>query len=435
VKFEKSIALQARLEQLIPGGSHTYAKGEDQFPEGCPAIIERGEGCRVWDVDGNEYIEFGSGLRSVILGHGYRSVVEAACRQAMQGNNFVRPAAIECEAAEHFLGLIHGAEMVKFAKNGSDATTAAVKLARAHTGRDLVAICGDQPFFSVDDWFIGATPMDAGIPRAIKDLTVKYAYNDIASVEAIFDANPGQIACLILEAEKTDPPLGGFLHKVQELCRKNGVVFILDEMITGFRYDLRGAQEIFGLDPDLSTFGKAMGNGFAIAALAGKREYMQLGGLHHDREKVFLMSTTHGAEGMGLAACLETMKVCERERVAEVLTRQGERLSAGVLKAVSELNLQDYFGLAGRPCCLVYWTLDQDRRPSQPFRTLFLAELMRRGILAPNLVVSFTHADSDIDQTVQAIAEALEVYRRALDEGLEKYLTGRPVKPVFRRFN
>jgi len=435
VNFEKSIALQRRLEELVPGGSHTYAKGEDQFPEAYPAIIARGDGCRVWDVDGNEYIEFGSGLRSVILGHGYPSVVQAACREAMRGLNFVRPAAIECEVAEHFLGLIRGAEMVKFAKNGSDATTAAVKLARAYTGRDLVAICGDQPFFSVDDWFIGATPMDAGIPKVIKDLTVRYAYNDIGSVQAIFDANPGQIACLILEAEKTDPPLEGFLHQVQSLCRQHGVVFILDEMITGFRYHLSGAQQIFDLDPDLSTFGKAMGNGFAVAALAGKREFMQLGGLAHDREKVFLMSTTHGAESMGLAACLETMKVCEREHVADVLTRQGERLAAGIRKSVEELHLQDFFGLAGRPCCLVFWTFDQDRKPSQPFRTLFLAELMKRGVLAPNLVVSFSHSDADIDEAIQAIAGALQVYRRALDEGLEKYAVGRSVKPVFRRFN
>lgn len=419
----------------MPGGSHTYAKGADQFPEQCPAIIERGEGCRVWDVDGNEFIEFGSGLRSVILGHGYPSVVEAACRQARMGNNFVRPAAIECEVAEHFLGLIRNAEMVKFAKNGSDATTAAVKLARAYTGRDLVAICGDQPFFSVDDWFIGATPMDAGIPEAIKELTVKYRYNDLASVQALFDENPGSIACLILEAEKTDRPKDDFLHEVQNLCRRHGVVFILDEMITGFRYHLRGAQEVFGLDPDLTTFGKAMANGFAVAALAGKREYMQLGGLLHDREKVFLLSTTHGAEGMGLAACLETMKVCEREQVAEVLTRQGQRLSAGIMKVVSELNLQEYFGLAGRPCCLVYWTCDQDRKPSQLFRTLFLAESMKRGLLAPNLVVNLAHTDADIDEAVEAIGGALHVYRRALDEGIDKYVVGRSVKPVFRRFN
>jgi glutamate-1-semialdehyde 2,1-aminomutase len=435
VRFEKSIALQKKLNTLIPGGCHTYAKGEDQFPEQSPVVIERGEGCRVWDVDGNEYIEYGMGLRSIILGHAYRPVVEAAYRQALLGNNFVRPAAIEAEVAEHVVNLVDSAEMVKFAKNGSDANNAAVKLARAYTGRTLVAICADHPFFSVDDWFIGTTAMDAGVPQAIKDLTVKFHYNNIASVQALFESYPGQIACLILEPEKTDPPANNFLHEVQRLCRQQGALLILDEMITGFRYHLGGAQKLFGLDPDLSTFGKAMGNGFAIAALVGKRKYMELGDLYHPQEKVFLLSTTHAAEGPGLAAALETMKICEREQVAEVLQRQGERLATGIKQAVSAHGLEGYFGILGRPCNMVYFTRDQDKKPSQPFRTLFFQETMKRGLLMPSLVVSFAHTDQAIDQTVDAIADALSVYRRALEEGIEKYLVGRPVKPAVRRYN
>lgn len=433
--FDKSIVLQKKINQLIPGGAHTYAKGEDQFPEQCPVIIDRGKGCRVWDVDDNEYIEYGMGLRAVILGHGYEPVVEAAYRQALLGNNFVRPAAIEAEVAEHLVNLIDSAEMVKFAKNGSDVTTAAVKLARAYTGRDLVAICGDQPFFSVDDWFIGATSMDAGIPQVTKDLTVKFYYNNLDSVQALFNQYPNQIACLIMEAEKYDPPENNFLHEVHRLCRENGALFILDEMITGFRYHLRGAQKLFGLDPDLSTFGKAMGNGFAIAALVGKREYMQLGDLYHSGEKVFLLSTTHAAEGPGLAATLETMKIFERENVAEFLLNQGERLTDGINQAITEHQLEDYFGVIGRPCNLVYFTRDQDKKPSQIFRTLFLQETIKRGLLIPNLIVSFAHSDKDIDQTIESIAEALYVYRRAIDEGIEKYLLSRPVKPVVRRYN
>jgi glutamate-1-semialdehyde 2,1-aminomutase len=277
--------------------------------------------------------------------------------------------------------------------------------------------------------------MDAGIPQAIKDLTVGFRYNDLDSVRALFTQFPDQVACLILEPEKTDPPRDGFLLEVQRLCREHGALFVLDEMITGFRYHLRGAQEIFGLDPDLSTFGKAMSNGFALSALVGKREYMQLGDLYHPKEKVFLLSTTHAAEGSGLAAALEAMRICERERVPEFLHRQGERLAAGVMRAVAEHQLHDYFGVLGRPCNLIYFTRDHEGKPSQPFRTLFLQETIRRGLLMPSLVVSYSHSDADIDRTVEGIAEALHVYRQALDEGIEKFLVGRPVKPAVRRYN
>lgn len=433
--FERSRALQHKLNELIPGGCHTYAKGEDQYPEPYPIVVDRGEGCHVWDVDGNEYIEYGMGLRSISLGHAYGPVVEAAYRASLRGNGFVRPSALEAEVAEHVVNLIGSAEMVKFAKNGSDVNNAAVKLSRAYTGRPLVAICRDHPFFSVDDWFMGTTAMDAGIPQAIKDLTVSFRYNDIASLDALFAQHPDQIACVILEPEKNDPPRDNFLLNVQQRCRSNGALFILDEMITGFRYHVRGAQEIFGLDPDLSTFGKAMSNGFALSALVGKREYMQLGDLYHPKEKVFLLSTTHAAESPGLAAALETMKIIERERVPEFLARQGERLASGVTRAAADLGLQDYFGVLGRPCNLIFFTRDAAKQPSQPFRTLFLQETMKRGLLMPSLVVSYSHSDRDIDRTIEGIGESLGVYRRALDEGVEKYLVGRPVKPAVRRYN
>ena len=202
----------------------------------------RGKGCHVWDVDGNEYIEYGMGLRAVTLGHAYKPVNEAAYRQMQLGHNFIRPSPVEVECAEEFLSMIPGAEMVKFGKNGSDVTNAAVKLARAYTGRDLIAICGDHAFFSVDDWFIGTTAMSAGIPKAIQNLTVKFRYNDIKSVQALFDQYPNQIACVILEPEKDMPPVDKFLQKLKDLCEKHGAVFILDEMITGFRWHNGGGQ-------------------------------------------------------------------------------------------------------------------------------------------------------------------------------------------------
>ena len=300
MNFEKSNILREKAHRLIPGGAHTYAKGDDQYPVLSPGFVVRGKGSHVWDADGNEFIEYGMGLRSVTLGHAYAPVVEAAARQLQLGLNFVRPATIEVEAAEMLLSMISGAEMVKFGKNGSDATTAAVKLARAYTGRDLVAICADHPFFSVDDWFIATTPMDSGIPQAVADLTVSFHYNDLASVQRLFDQYPGQIACVIMEAERGDPPLDGFLHKTRDLCHANGALFILDEIITGFRWDNGGAQKVHDIVPDLSTFGKALANGFSLSALVGRRDIMELGGLRHG-PRTRLPALDHLRRGNALA--------------------------------------------------------------------------------------------------------------------------------------
>ena len=433
--FGRSQKLKQKSHRLIPGGAHTYAKGDDQYPELSPGFLVRGKGCHVWDVDNNEYIEYGMGLRSVTLGHGYEPVVEAAYEQMRLGLNFNRPAPIEVECAEMFLNLIEGAEMVKFAKNGSDATTAAIKLARAYTGRDLVAKCADHPFFSTDDWFIGSSPMNAGIPQAIQNLSLEFKYNDLASVEQLFAEHPHQIACLIMEAERMTLPQDNFLHEVKRLCHENGALFILDEIITGFRWSLQGAQKIHNIVPDLSTFGKGMGNGFAIAALAGKREIMDLGGLNHDREKVFLLSTTYGAETASLAAAMAVMKIYQEQNVVEHLYRQGGKLIKGINEAIAFHQLEGYFAVAGKACNLIYVTKDEQQQRSQPFRTLFLQEIIKRGIIAPSLVVSFSHSDRDIQYTVDAISEALGIYRQALETGVEKYLVGRSVKPVFRKYN
>ncbi len=433
--FSKSRALQPRAHQLIPGGAHTYAKGDDQFPELAPGFIVRGKGCHVWDLDGNEFIEYGMGLRAVTLGHAYQPVVEAAYRQMQLGTNFTRPARIEVDLAEAVLEVIDGAEMVKFAKNGSDVTTAAVKLARAYTGRDLIAICGDQPFFSTDDWFIGTTPMNAGIPRAISEMTVKLRYNDLESLRKLFEDYPHRIAGVMLEAEAVTPPAVRFLDELKDLCEQKGAILIFDEMITGFRWHLGGAQKFHGVTPHLSTFGKGMGNGFAIAALCGKREIMQLGGLDHDQPRVFLLSTTNGAETHALAAAITTMQIYVEQEVVGILWRQGELLRKLVEQSIHENGLEGYFELLGRPCNLVFATCDENRQRSQSFRTLFMQEMIRRGVIAPSFVVSFSHSDADIRRTAEAVHEALVIYRKALDEGVKKYLEGRPVKPAIRRFN
>ena len=214
--FARSLELDARLRHVVPGGAHTYAKGVDQFPEGCAPVLERGSGCHVWDVDGNEYIEYGMGLRAVTLGHGYPAVVEAIAAQLPRGTNFVRPSRLELDAAETFLGLVTRADMVKFTKDGSTANTAAVKLARAFTGRDLVALCVDHPFFSYDDWAMVATPVRGGIPASVEDLTLTFRYDDLASVEELLSRHPGEIACFVLEPERASPPSEGYLERLHE---------------------------------------------------------------------------------------------------------------------------------------------------------------------------------------------------------------------------
>ncbi|MEO1626868.1 MAG: glutamate-1-semialdehyde 2,1-aminomutase [Bacteroidota bacterium] len=433
--FAKSLALQERFHKAIPGGAHTYAKGDDQFAEFCPPYLVKGKGSHVWDVDGNEYIEYGNGLRAVSLGHAFEPVVEAAYRQMQLGNNFSRPAVLEMELAEAFLEQVPGADMVKFAKNGSDATTAAVKLARAVTGRDKIAICGDHPFFSVDDWFMGATSINRGIPEEQIAQTLKFRFNRLDSVRQLFDQFPGEIACFILEPEKYEAVDPQFLHGLQDLCRQNGALFILDEMITGYRWHAGGVQTQLGIQPDLSTFGKAMGNGFSIAALAGKREFMELGGLQHDKERVFLLSTTHGAELPGLAAAKAVMEVYEKEQVIDYLVYQGERLRRGMQQLIDAHQLQGFVGIHGHPSCLVFSTRDEKQQPSQAFRTLFLQEITKRGMIAPNLVLSFSHSDADIDQTLDIINDAAHIYRKALDEGVDKHLEGKSVAPVYRKLN
>jgi glutamate-1-semialdehyde 2,1-aminomutase len=434
-KYVRSLAWRERCHAVIPGGAHTYAKGDDQFPATAPGFIARGRGCRVWDVDGNEFIEWGMGLRAVSLGHGHPEVVEAAYEQARLGTNFSRPSPVELECAEALLELVPRADMVKFTKDGSTADTAAVKLARAVTGRSRVAICKEHPFFSYDDWFIVATEMQRGIPPDVAELTLTFHYNELASLEALFERYPDEIACVVLEAERTEAPQDGFLTGIQELCRRTGALFVLDEMVTGFRWHIGGAQAYYDLDPDLSTFGKALANGFALSALTGKREYMELGGLRTADERVFLLSTTHGAETSALAAAIATMRVYREQDVVEKLWRQGERLLAGLDEAIRHAGVAGYFGVSGKPPCLLYWTRDQDGKPSQPFRTLFLQETIARGIIAPNLIVSLSHDDDAVDKTVDAIAGALGVYAQALEHGVDLYLRGRPVQPASRRFN
>ncbi|MBF6176273.1 glutamate-1-semialdehyde 2,1-aminomutase [Nocardia blacklockiae] len=428
--FARSNDIQRRLHEVVPGGAHTYARGADQYPEGMAPILMRGSGCRVWDCDGNEYVEYGMGLRAVTLGHGYRPVAEAAARAVADGLSFSRPTKLELLAAEDFLSLVPGADMVKFAKNGSDATTAAVRLARAVTGREVVAIC-EQPFFSVDDWFIGTTAMNAGIPATTS--TVRFRYNDLDSLAGVLAT--AEVAAVVMEAATAlSEPEPGYLEGVRALCDRHGTLLVFDEMITGFRWSSGGAQRVYGVTPDLSCWGKAMGNGFPISALAGKREFMELGGLRTERDRVFLLSTTHGPETGSLAAFRAVVRAYADTDPVAHMEHAGRRLADGVNKIAAELGVAEHLQVIGRPSCLIFSTRGPDGQPSQPFRTLFLQELLDRGVLGQSFVTSAAHTDTDVDVTVDACAEAAEIYRHALDRGtVEGLLRGRPVAPALRR--
>lgn len=432
--FAGSERVQRSLHRMVPGGAHTYARSSDQYPEGMAPVIARGSGARVWDVDGNELVEYGMGMRAVTLGHGYAPVTDAVAAAIRGGVSFSRPSVWEAEAAETFLAAVPGADMVKFAKNGSDVTSAAVKLARAATGRDLVAICRTQPFFSTDDWFIGSTQMHAGIPGAVQALTVGFRYNDLDSVRDLLTLYPAQIACLVLEpATATVEPAPGFLEGLRELCDAHGVVLVFDEMITGLRWHTSGAQHVYGVTPDLSTWGKALGNGFAISALAGRRDLMELGGLNTDASRVFLLSTTHGPEVVGLAAYLAVARAYASIDVVGIMEERGRSLADGVREAAADAGIGTAVEVLGRPSCLVFATRDHTGAPSQAFRTLFIQEMLRAGVLAQSFVISAAHTPADVATTVDATRRAFDVYARALERGTtDGLLVGRPVAPALR---
>ena len=448
---------RARLSQVIPGGAHTYSRGDDQYPSNAPAILERGKGAYVWDPYGNRYLDYGMALRAITLGYADPRVNAAAMNQIEFGNNLTRASLTELHAAELLVELIPSAEMVKFAKNGSNVTTAAAKIARAYTGRRYICIPRQHPFFSFDDWFIGTTPLQRGIPGEHAVSTLVFNYNDLASLQALFTAYPGQIAAVMLEPATTltpcdpactntltfDPfctkcPNGGknFLHAVQTLCREKGALFILDEMITGFRWSLQGAQGYFGVQPDLTTFGKGMANGFSVAAVTGRREIMEVGAINKPgEERTFLLSTTHGGEMCGLGAFIETMAIYQEKDVCRHLWDYGARLRDGFNAIARECGVADYFKIDGPAICLNYVTMDEVNAFSLKFRTLFAQEMIKGGVLIPWIAVSLAHGDEELDITLTAARNALNVYASALTDGVENFLVGPEVKPVFRKYN
>ena len=432
-----AVSQRTRAQRAIPGGCHTYSKGDDQFPANAPALIAAGRGCEVWDPDGARFLDWGMGLRSVILGHAYPRVVQAAAAELQRGSNFTRPSPLETLFAEELIELIPCAEMVKLAKNGSDVTTAAVRLARAATGRDLVVFPREHPFYSFDDWFIGSTQLDAGVPEATKRLSLTVPYGDERALRELLAQRSGEVAAVIMEAATDAPPPAGYLQALRELTRREGVVLIFDEMITGFRWHEAGAQAYYGVTPDLATFGKALANGFSVAALVGRREIMELGGREHERPRVFLLSATHGGETHALAAALATVAEIRERQVVEHIWRVGAELQAGLEQAAAAAGVSAVVRCHGYPCSpILSFDAGGDPLRSAGLRTLFLQETVAEGLLIPYIAPSLSHGAHEVERTVEVAARAFAQVREVLDGApLAGRLRGPLVQPVFRRLH
>lgn len=441
--------LRARLHHVIPGGAHTYSRGDDQFAAIAPALLTRGEGAYVWDSHGRCYLDYGMALRAVTLGYAEPRVNAAAIRQIENGVNLTRASAIELEAAELLCATIDSADMVKFAKNGSNVTTAAVKIARAATGRRYVAIPRQHPFFSFDDWFIGTTALTRGVDPAQATSTLVFDYGDLASLEALFAQYPGTIAAVLMEPATHIAPCEGaegwpdapptqphFLHAVRTLTEREGALLIFDEMITGFRWHLGGAQAFFGVTPDLSTFGKAMANGFSVAAVAGRRDVMEVGAINKPgMERTFLLSTTHGAEMSGLGAFVEATRINAAEDVPGQLWRAGNRLRNLIRAVAARHGLSQHVTVEGPGTALHFVTRDADGQPCMRFRALFQQEMLRHGVMMPWIALSTAHDDAAFDQTEVALDAAMGVFAKALGDGVDAHLIGHALQPVFRKHN
>jgi glutamate-1-semialdehyde 2,1-aminomutase len=398
------------------------------------------------------------GLRSVNIGYSEEAIDESAIQQIRLGNNLTRPSFVELEAAELVIETIKSVEMVKFTKNGSTAVTAAVKLARAYTNRTIVARCSQHPFFSYDDWFISSTPVDRGIPNETKEQIKTFDYNQIESLKKLIEDFPNQIACVVLEPANSECPgkskstaicegrsactnfaacnNNNFLKEVEYLCKQNGIVFILDEMISGFRWELGGAQSFYDVTPDLCTFGKAMANGFSVACVGGKREIMQLGSIESiGSERVFLLSTTHGAEMSSLGAFIGTLKFIKEHNVIDHLWNYGNELIRNINEISREFGIESHFKAFGFGCSPYYATLGPEGQVSLDFRTLFQQEMIKSGVLMPWISIAYRHNSLTMEQTYEALVKSLRVYSHALEGNVNYFLEGDSIKPVFRKLN
>lgn len=414
-----------RARAVIPGCAQTFSKGYTQHVRGvAPMLLDHGLGCRVWDVDGNQYIDFIQGLLPNILGYAHEGVNAAVAKQLAQGHSFSLTHPLEVELAERLTRLIPCAEMVRFGKNGSDATSGAVRAARAKTGRDHIACCG---YHGWQDWYIGSTARSAGVPKAVRDLTHPFPYNDLAALEKTLNEHAREFAAVIMEPVNFFPPDPGYLQGVKDLAHRHGALLIFDEICSGFHFGLGGAQKMFGVTPDMACFGKAMGNGFPIACVVGRRDVMQV------FEDIFF-SFTFGGEIASMAASMAVLDVLEHTDALARMENNGRVLQQGLNAMAKAAGIQDRIKCIGYP----FWSLirftDTDGKDSFLVRSLFSQECVKRGVLS--LVthnMTAAHDTVSIEETLRVYASVCQTLSGWLsDPHPERFLEGEIIQPVFR---
>jgi glutamate-1-semialdehyde 2,1-aminomutase len=415
----------ARAERVIPLGSQTFSKSRTQYPYGVsPYFITRAEGSRCWDIDGNEYIDFVSSLASVTLGYNDPDVNQAVREQLESGVIFSLPHPIEAEVAELICDMVPCADMVRFGKNGSDATSGAVRVARAWTGRDRIAVCG---YHGWQDWYIGSTARKRGVPKATQDLTHSFAYNDLDTLHTLLASHADEFAAVVMEPMNVADPKQGYLEGVKALAHEHGALLVFDETITGFRYANGGAQELFGVTPDLATFGKGLANGFPVSAIAGRRDVMKL------MEEIFF-SFTFGGEALSLAAAKATLSKLKTHPVAQTLAARGQAIIDGARRIVADAKLDDVFSLSGHPAWSFLNMRDARGATAYEIKTLWMQELLQRGILSVGTHnISYAHSAADVDALLDVYAEVLPMIGRVLDAGtMRQSLRCEPLVPLFK---
>ena len=424
-RYKLSEELLQRAEQTIPLGSQTFSKSKTQYPFGIsPYFISRGKGSKVWDVDGNEYVDFINSLASVTLGYNDPDVTAAVRAQLEDGVIFSLPHRLEMEVAERIVDMVPCAEKVRFGKNGSDATAGAIRVARAFTGRDRVALCG---YHGWQDWYIGTTARSLGVPQAVRDLSHSFPFNDLAALDNLLKQHKDEFAAVILEPMNVVDPHEGYLQGVKELAHKHGAVLIFDETITGFRYANGGAQEYFGVTPDLATFGKGLANGYPVSAVAGRADIMKM------MEEIFF-SFTFGGETLSLAAAAATMDKLKREPVIKTMSATGETLRGAVTQLIAKHELGEWLGFAGHSTWSFLTLKDAPGCSMWDSKTLLMQELLARGILwFGTHNISYSHSDADIAKIVGAYDDAFPLLKQAIHQGnVTPFLHCEPIRPLFK---
>lgn len=424
--FEKSQAFLARAEKVIPLGSQTFSKSRTQYPYGVsPYFITRGQGSRVWDLDGNEYLDFVSSLASITLGYQDPDVTNAVRSQLDEsGVIFSLPHPLETEVAELICEMVPCAERVRFGKNGSDATAGAIRVSRAFTGRDRVAVCG---YHGWQDWYIGSTARHRGVPKATRDLTHTFIYNDLDSLRKLLNEHKDEFAAVILEPMNVALPAPGFLEGVKELAHQHGALLVFDETITGFRYANGGAQAYFGVTPDLATFGKGLANGYPVSAVAGRADVMR------EMEEIFF-SFTFGGEALSLAAAKATLEKLKREPVVSTLAARGNHIIDGLRALIEHHGLGDIFSVSGHPTWSFLNIKDARKATAFEIKTLWLQEIFERGILSVGTHnLNFAHSQTDVDKLLSVYEEVLPFIGKTLNDGkLREALRCEPLVPLFK---